>query len=128
VSAADEIAALDRALLEVGQNAILRRTVGTTSQTHYDVVVRVWAVGFAPSELTPEIIQGDTKVILSPTQINEAGWPGAGAGSGGGDQRVPRRGDKFIIQGTARTVLATMPPYYVDGTLVRLEAQVRGQQ
>lgn len=123
MSAAAEILELDRSLADVGEDLVIRRVTGTTSQTNTDLAVRGSVRGYQPQELTTNIIQGDTKVILSPTQINAAGWPGVSGGVL--DHRVPRRGDKAIVQGKTLNIEAAAP-IYVDNTLVRLELQVRG--
>jgi hypothetical protein len=41
--------------------------------------------------------------------------------------RVPRKGDKIIIEGRERNIEAAAP-FYINGELVRLELQCRGQQ
>ncbi|GAB4071758.1 hypothetical protein KHC28_00395 [Ancylobacter sonchi] len=118
-------ASLDRQLARHGANAILRRPVWTGgSSTGDDVTIRIAAQGFSPKELTGSVVQGDTKVILSPTQIIAAGWPSAPQVDGT-DARVPIRGDKLVIAGRVRNIEAAAP-IYLAGELVRIELQVRG--
>jgi hypothetical protein len=78
---------------------------------------------YQPDELVGGIIQGDSFVILSPSEIIAANWPGTVTAPG--DKRVPKHGDQLIVQGIARTV-QTGTPFYIAGALVRLELQVRG--
>jgi hypothetical protein len=123
-----EIAQLDSALADAGEDFVLRRVIGTTNQTNVDVTCRGFIRSYGPEELTTNIIQGDSRIILSPTQINAASWPGAappvefGAAQ---DPRVPRRGDKAVVQGRVMNIQNTSP-IYVDNVLVRIELQIRG--
>jgi hypothetical protein len=118
-----EIQELDRSLAADGEDFTLRRVTGTTSQTNTDVTCRGLVRAYTPEELTPTVIQGDSRIILSPTQIEAASWPGVSAGAL--DARVPRRGDKALVQGRVRNIEAAAP-IYLDGILVRIELQVRG--
>lgn len=127
MSAEREIAELDRSLAEDGEDIILRRVVGTTNQAFNDVKCRAFVRGYAANELVGGITQQDSKVILSPTQINRLQWPGGQPPNVTGDPRIPSkaRGDKAIIGGKVRSVeAATGIP--IDGTLVRIEMRVLG--
>ena len=124
------INALDRALSIRGQDAALERPTGN-NQAWITVNVRCMVAGYQPHELTETpgsgIQVGDSKVILSPTQINEARWPGGFVlgSTTQGDQRVPKPNiDRMIISGKTRSVISA-DPLYVDNILVRLEIQVR---
>lgn len=118
------LVALDRQLRLHGQNATLRRYVGTgPSRTASDVAVRVRLDDYRPEELVGGIIQGDSRAILSPSQIIAASWGGTPAD--GTDGRVPVKNDHLIVAGRARIVQAAAP-FYMDGQLVRIELQVRG--
>ncbi|MBS7545114.1 hypothetical protein [Ancylobacter oerskovii] len=122
---AEIIADLDTALSHFGADAVLRRvTWAGGNSTNDDVTVRIQARGYTPRELTGNIVQGDTKVILSPTQLVAAGWPTVPQ-TDGTDARVPRKGDKLVIAGRVRNVEAAAP-IYVGGELLRIEMQVRG--
>ena len=79
--------------------------------------MRVRADDYRPEELVGGIVQGDTKVILSPTQILAASWPGT--------LSWPRTGDKIVINGRERNIQAA-PPKLIDGAVVRIDLQVRG--
>ena len=112
------ISALDRALAAHGTDAVLRRWTGTgPARTHVDVTVRVRAEDYQPAELVGGIMQGDTRVIMSPSQVIAAAWPGP--------QDWPRIGDKLVIDGPERNIEAA-PPVRIGGVVVRLNLQVRG--
>jgi hypothetical protein len=75
------------------------------------------------------IIEGDSLVIMSPTQIVAAQWPGGQVVTSPPsmlDPRVPRQGDKAIIAGKMRTVQAAAPIYFPSGALIRIELRVKG--
>lgn len=122
-----EISRLDASLARAGQTVTLTR-IATSSLPAVSVVCKASIRGYTPQELTSDITQQDSKVILSPTQINAAGWPGAQV-SGQPDVRVPskNRGDFFLIGGVKRTVQAAVGIYLPGSSdiLVRIEAQVR---
>lgn len=128
-AAAFLIERLDRALEKNGQDVVLRRTVGSASQVNIDVTCRAMVRDYAPQELVGQIIQGDSHVIISPTQITAAQWPGGqpiASPPVQTDPRVPRPNqDKVIVAGRLRNVQAATP-IYVVGELVRIEMQVRG--
>lgn len=123
----DQIDALDRALKRSGFKITLRKVSGTTSQTFTDLLnVPAMVRGYSPQEIVAGggIIQTDSHVIISPTQINLATWPfvqGTGA-----DVRIPsrNRGDLCSINGVWRTVVAGVG-LYMGSDLVRIEMQVR---
>lgn len=129
-SAAEHIADLDASLAEHGENVVLRRVKGTSVATtqNVDVTCRAFVRGYQPSELVGAITQQDRKVILSPTQIDTAGWPADEADSTSPiDARIPRknRGDKCVIAGRICSVEAA-EGVLIDGTLVWINMQVRG--
>lgn len=125
----DYIDALDEALLAAGEDVILRRIVGTgASAVNVDVTVRASVRAFAPDELVGTLSQSDSNVIISPTQIMAAQWPGGQPVSGAihqADPRVPKVGDKAIIQGRVRNI-TFVEPILVAGELVRIEMTVAG--
>jgi hypothetical protein len=123
-----EVSQLDRSLAVDGEDFVLRRVVGNTNQANVDVVCRGFIRGYMPEELTTTIIQGDSKIIMSPTQIIAAQWPGGLpviSSNAALDPRVPRRNDKTIVQGKPRNIEAASP-IYLANELVRIELQVRG--
>lgn len=127
--AQQEVIELDKSLVVDGEDIVLRRIVGSVNQTNVDVVCRAFVRRYQAKELIPgSIIQGDSHIIMSPTQIIAAQWPGGEpvvASDAALDRRVPRKGDKVIVQGKPRNI-ETAEPIYIDTDLVRLELSVRG--
>jgi hypothetical protein len=117
------IAALDSALAASGQDVTLRRTTGT-QQVPFDVDCRAMVRKYQPDELIGGITQGGSMVVLSPTEITAAQWPGAQP-QGAQDARVPKKGDKLRVAGLFREV-EHCEPIYLAGELVRLNLWVKG--
>ena len=125
MSALSHINALDRGLAARGEDVVLRRISGSgPSATSVDVTCRAVVRGYRPEELVGGIAQGDSQVILSPSEIRLSGWPDPD-GSPSGSASLPRKGDKLIVQGRMRTIEA-VAPIQVAGELVRIDLQVRG--
>lgn len=131
MSAQAMIAALDAALVG-GEEFILRRVVGTApNQVVVDVTcrARIDAVAYAASAEGPK--EASYSLILSPTQINEAQWPGGSIEAlppFNLDQRVPRKGgtDKVLMRGeNPRTIIFSDPKFF-DGEIVRIDLKVTG--
>jgi hypothetical protein len=100
--------ALDQALQRAGQTATMRRDGET------DLAVRVFVRGYTPSAVAGTIQQGDSHVIMSPTEMSEAGWGG-----------YPVKGDKLILDDRTCMVWTAMPKF-AGGWVVRYELVVRG--
>lgn len=98
------IAALDRQLARHGQTVILRTSAGVVTST-----VRAMMRGYQPDELVGGIVQGDSKVILSPTGLNV----------------LPVLNSKVVHDGRVRNVQA-VESVKLDDVLVRVNVQVRG--
>ena len=115
MSAAD-IADLDAAVEEAGQDVVLKRITGTSNQASLEVTVRAAVRGYRPNDIVAGsgIIQGDRKVIMSPTQMRDRQWPWP-----------PKNGDKMIINGATVSVQA-VNQVVVGNEMVRIELQVRG--
>lgn len=129
-TASAEIDKLDRFLANRGEDVVLQRIVGAVNQVVSAVTCRAFVRGYLPQQLIAGsgITQGDSQVTLSPTQIGAAQWPGGVVMSNPAptiDPRVPRQGDKMIVAGKLRTVQAAAP-IYMNGELVRIDAQVKG--
>lgn len=116
--------ALDADLIEVGSDMVLRRTVGATNQIHIDVAVRGVARSPHSEELVGAMTQSDSFVIISPTQIIAAQWPG-GQPANVVHPDIPRKGDKIIIAGLPRNV-EIVNPFFVGDELVRIEIRTLG--
>jgi hypothetical protein len=110
------IADLDAALLDAGEDAVLRRlTLGPNSiQIPFDCDVRASIRPLKPEELVGGIDQTWSRVILSPTDINRAQF------------RLPvRKGDKIVQAGKVRNV--EFPAHIrVQDVVVRIELMVGG--
>jgi hypothetical protein len=129
------IAALDAALAPGvdggGEDVILRRVVGTApNQVNIDVKCRARVDAVRVEQIVAGVPATDLNVIMSPTQINEAQWPGGTIPQVPPfniDQRVPRANgpDKMIVRGQLRQV-AFADPKFVGGELVRLNLRVTG--
>lgn len=122
-------ASLDRMLTRYGQDITLRRIVGTTNPVNVDCTVRAFVRGYKPDELVGGVIQGDSHVIIAGADIDAAQWPGGEPVQSpprATDPRVPRKGDKVIIEGRLRNVEVAAPVYMAAGDLLRVNLTVRG--
>lgn len=123
--AEQDIADLDAALAADGETIELQRLLGT-QLIPVKVTCRAFVRGYAPNELIGGITQQDSKVIISPTEITRAGWPGPQTPPfTNQDRRVPKKNDRAIIAGKPRSVEASVG-FYVGGILVRIEMRVLG--
>ncbi|MGE0417687.1 MAG: hypothetical protein AB7O80_12840 [Acetobacteraceae bacterium] len=121
--------ALDRSLALKGESVILRRVVASgTATAAVDAPCLAFVRKGVGQEVSPGVGQRDYDVILSPTDIERAQWPGGlpvRSPPTETDPRIPVEGDQLIVQGRARLVrLAT--PTFIAGELVRIDLQVRG--
>ena len=128
MSPAECIAALDNALAQSGEDVVLRRVTGEANQAPIDVVCRALVRAGKTDELAGGAARGTFDVIISPTQILEAQWPGGmpvSAAVRKTDPRMPRADDVLIVQGKQRAVQAVRP-FLVQGEIVRIELIVNG--
>ena len=120
---------LDAALARRGEDIILRRIVGTVNTVNIDVVVRASPRAVSgPDELVNGIGQDDLKIILSPTQIKAAQWPGGGINGVAPfnpDRSLPKRGDRVIVKGRSYHVEISNP-IAIDDEVVRIELTTKG--
>lgn len=126
------IADLDRELAATGEPIRLERlTLGPGGlQIPFGVDCPAYVRGYQPAELSSAIIQQDVKLVVSPTPIARAGWPGprvtrAGASPSQDDPRIPRKGDRAITSRGTLTVQAAAG-IFVGSELVRIDIQARG--
>jgi len=123
-----EIVALDAALARAGENITIRRKAGTgQNQINIDVEVRARVDWKRSDEMVGTLFQTWGEVILSPTQILAAQWPGGGPVSTVTDRtdpRIPRANDFAVIQGKQRQILTSKP--IIIGQWVRCELTVVG--
>lgn len=114
-------ARLDRSLITRGEDVTLRRRIAS-GNNFVSITCRARVRGYDPHELSGGIVQGDSKVIMSPSSIlaNSAVWPGAA----GGDV-YPKVNDQIIARGRLRNVQAAETTLE-DGQPVRIDLTVRG--
>lgn len=130
----DLIAALDSAMADAGEDIILRRTVGQApNQISIDVTCRARVDAATAEQLAAGIPAAELNVILSPTQINNAQWPGGHVPAlppFNLDQRVPRAGvtDKVLLvtRGEQPRAVTFADPKFVGGELVRINLRISG--
>ena len=118
-----EISRLDRFLRTYGSGVgNLQRITGTPpSQVTFTIALPSHVRKYDPKELTPSIIQGDSRVIISPTLLTSNNWPGDTSSEG-----FIHRGDKWIwLDGKTYNVEAA-EHIRLDSTLVKIIMQVRG--
>ncbi len=98
---------------------VLRRNkIGGVSPNQVTVPLDVTVYGrtknFTANELGNGLIQGDTEITITNTEIAAAQWPGP-----------PMTNDKFIVDGRERTVKSVEPKYLGPDVLVYV-CQVTG--
>jgi hypothetical protein len=126
----DLIAALDNALAGYGEDVILRRVVGTGSAVaNIDVTCRARVDAMKTGQLEAGINSTDLNIIMSPTQINNAQWPGGTVPllpPFDVDQRIPRASvDKMVVRKSIRNI-TFVDAKIIGGELVRIDLRVSG--
>jgi hypothetical protein len=129
-----EIAALDNALAQHSEEITLRLVIGTGANvSNVDVKCRARVDNVSAEQmLVAGIVATDLNVIISPSQINAAQWPGGQAPPNpppfNPDPRIPRPNGpyKAIVRGTLRQVAWVDPKFSNNGELVRLNMRVTG--
>lgn len=124
-----EIRELDKSLADDGEWIEIWRLTGT-QLIPVKVRCRAKVNNLGAQDLISGIKQDTSEVILSPTEIIRAGWPGPETrpvtkASTTIDRRVPQTGDKAYIKGKPRQVDVGLPTY-VDDELVRIKLRVLG--
>ena len=95
-----EIRDLDYALDRDGQTVRLRSiTLGSNPPVYFECEPRAFVRRMRPDEITGSITQSHRFIIVSPTVIMDAGWPGPGTVATDRDSRIPKKGDKVIANG-----------------------------
>lgn len=104
---------LDAALAAAGEDIVLRRQIAAgTSIANIDVPCRARVDTVGADEIAGTIAVSDLKIIMSPTQILAAQWPGgvpAYPVSNASDPRIPRITDFVIARGKQRQVKMVDP-------------------
>lgn len=124
------IASLDNALAEAGEDVILRRVVGSGSAVaNIDVTCRARVDAMKTEQMAAGINATDLNVIISPTQINDAQWPGGTVPilpPFDVDQRIPRASvDKMIVRNSIRNI-TFVDAKVIGDELVRIDLRVSG--
>jgi hypothetical protein len=125
------IAALDGALVGA-EEVILRRVVGTApNQINIDVTCVARIDAASVEQIAAGIPATDFNLIMSPTQINLAQWPGGSVPALPPfdlDQKIPRAGptDKVLMRGQPPKAVVRVDPKFFDGEVVRIDMRVTG--
>lgn len=133
MSAAATIAALDRALAQGSSEIIkLRLVVGdalNAINVDVDCVARVDPVN--AEQIAAGIKASDRNIIISPTQINQAQWPGGSLPAAqplNPDPRIPVENGpyKVLMRGQNERTVVFVDPKFAFGELVRINMRVSG--
>jgi hypothetical protein len=126
------LAQLDRRLERRGEDIILRkRTISGSTISNLDCTVPAIVRALTLEELVGSISQQNFFIIISPTHLLRAQWPGGRtpATTGGlitpSDPRVPATTDQVVIRGAAKAI-QRVAPIFDAGTCVRIELSVLG--
>jgi hypothetical protein len=124
----DAIADLDSALADYGQDIVLRRVVGLGANVaNLDVKcrasVRTWRL--KEEQIVAGVEQAVVIVVISPTQIANAQWPGGSTPGQSIDPSIPRRNDKLVIAGRLQNIDA-VETIRMGSQAVRFEMSVAG--
>jgi hypothetical protein len=117
------ISQIDDQLLKHGEDIVLRRRVSGGPDA--EVTCRALVRGIKAELIVGTITQLDLNVIISPTQILAADWPGGDPSSGPVDPRLPRVSDIVVIKGRERQVKMS-DPIFLHGVWVRCNLVVAG--
>lgn len=131
------LARLDRQLRLHGEPCELIRTVGSSTQTKNRVNARCIVKTFAAEQLIGGITQTNYLLLLSPTDLRRAGWPGArgpatvaGGNLPSGDRPpkdfvIPTSNDAVYFRGSQK-VIGQASAVYDGDEVVRIELKVTG--
>src|SRR5215510_13559271 len=127
----DLIAALDNALARAGEDIILRRVSGTApNQIAVDVKCRAKVTAVSTEQTVAGIAVTTFEIIISPTQIKDAHWPGTPpqVPPFNVDPSIPRAGttDKVLMRGLPPMDVFFVDPIMPSGELVRINMKVKG--
>lgn len=125
------VSALDRGLAAAGEWVTLRRVVGDdTNVVNVDVMCRARVDAIDNTVNAAGLRTSEFNIIISPTQINEAQWPGGSLVEPSDiDQRIPRINstDQILMRGEKRPRTITfVDPKIIGDELVRINLRVMG--
>jgi hypothetical protein len=112
VTPTEAIAKLDNQMAKHGQTVTLRRR--TTPTATDPLTIPAFSRGYKPAELVGTIQQGDTMVVLSPTNLTGAFL-----------SKLPTTADTIDVAGVTKQIKFIDPVRMLD-VLVRINLQVRG--
>ncbi len=125
-----ERAALDAALATAGEDIVLRRQIASGSSiANIDVTCRARLDTVGTEEIAGTIAVSDLKVIMSPTEILAAQWPGGVPVypvSNVTDPRIPRITDFVVARGKQRQVKLVDPKFIGAEGWCRINMVVAG--
>jgi hypothetical protein len=125
------MALLDRRLARRGETIYLRRTVGTANQSYVQCELKAIVRALTVEQLIGNITQQNYFLIISPTGIIKAQWPGGKtpAATGGiiapSDPRIPLTSDVVYVRGSQKAV-QRVAPVFDRGACIRIELAVLG--
>lgn len=121
------IAALDRQLTAHGQDVTLQRGAAGAngSVTLTTVTVRAFVREARPDPVIGAVVQHETEVTISPTQIAAAGWTNHASPDAGTDSSIPIVGNQVVIGGRTKKVMS-VEPILMAGTVVRINMRAKG--
>lgn len=127
MTADQAIAMLNGQLALHGEDTVLRRIYGQAGNIAVvDVGVRARVNAFSETELVGGIAETDSKVVMSPSEIAAAQWPGGELPSlTVPNPSLPRRNDKLVVNGRARNI-EFVNPVSIGAALVRIELRISG--
>lgn len=123
---------LDRQLRRSGERITLERhMLGPNSTKVLVASAECWAklTNYTAQDVAAGtgIQQQDVKAILSSSELDRQGWPGAApVKAGAPDPRIPKNQTDRVRAARGSFAIQDGRPTYVDGVLVRLELQLRG--
>lgn len=133
MSAAALISALDDAISQGShEEVILRRTVGVApNMVNIDVTCIARVDVASVHQIEAGIPATDLNIIMSPSQVNAAQWPGGSIPAlppFNVDQSIPRAGmtDKVLMRGQAPRAIAFVDPKFFGSDVVRINMRVTG--
>jgi hypothetical protein len=127
------LARLDRFLKRHGEPVWLQRQVGTAGAiTRVRVEIKAWVKSMMEDQMIASITQQNYMVIVSPTELFKAKWPGGQPPSpdtfgiiDASDRRIPETTDAIYIRGKPRTI-KNVQPVFDGGSCIRIELNCVG--
>lgn len=123
----EAISSLDRFLAERGEIITLRLVTGDApNEVNVDVDCVAGVDAVNSDQIAAGIKVSDLNIIISPTQINAAGWPGLPASSR--DARIPVINGpyKVVARGEPERTVVFVDAKILGGQLVRINMRVSG--